>query len=137
MGSDREVNNLVLYDGVCTFCNSSVNFILDQEESKKLNFTPLQSELGKSILQRYNLPSGYVDSILFLQDNKLYSHSQAVFEISKFLKWPWSWVSIFSVFPKYISDLIYRFVAKHRYKILGKKEVCIVPEASDKSRFFE
>ena len=64
MGSDREIDHLILYDGICKFCNRSINFILKHERQAELIFTPLQSNLGQSILKKHNLPLDYTESLL-------------------------------------------------------------------------
>ncbi|MEO9966488.1 MAG: DCC1-like thiol-disulfide oxidoreductase family protein [Reichenbachiella sp.] len=137
MGSDREVNHLILYDGVCRFCNHSVNFILDHERNEKLRFTALQSELGKSILLKYNLPEDYTESLLYLENNNLYSHSKAAFKISNFLKMPWRIVVVFSLLPSILTDWGYNKIAKHRYALMGTTDACMIPGPESKSRFLE
>lgn len=137
MGANTEIKNLVLYDGVCKFCNSSVNFILEHERAEELSFTPLQSDLGQSLLQKFKLPTSYTDSLLFVSEGQLLSHSKAAFKISGFLKRPWSLISIFGLFPSFITDFFYNLVAKHRYRLMGQSDACMIPTPATKDRFLE
>lgn len=138
MGPNNQVNNLVLYDGVCRFCNNSVNFILKHERAHELLFAPLQSTLGQSVLKRFDLPENYTNSLLFLSNDKLYDYSKAAFKVAGFLKSPWRWLSAFGVvLPSFFTDFFYRLIAKHRYKLMGKSEACIVPSPDIKNRFLE
>jgi len=131
------LDDVILYDGICKFCNSSVNFILEHERSDSLKFISLQSFLGRLILDRYGFPEDYTDSILFLRGGKLSSKSRAVLRISKFLKMPWSIASAFLVLPSFILDPIYALVAKNRYNWFGKLDACILPPSNHKLRFLE
>ncbi|MEP1781566.1 DCC1-like thiol-disulfide oxidoreductase family protein [Reichenbachiella sp.] len=137
MGPNSQINNLVLYDGVCRFCNSSVNFILNHERNQKLLFAPLQSDLGQSVLRQFELPKDYTNSLLFLSDEKLYSHSNAAFKIVSFLKMPWQIVLILRFLPTSITDYFYNLIARHRYKLMGKTEACEIPAPENKGRFLE
>lgn len=132
-----ELDNLVLYDGVCKFCNSSVNFVLDHEKNDQLKFTPLQSELGAKVLKEHNFPTDYTESILFLNNGKLEAKSTAALKISKFLKGPWSLGRVFLIVPSFISDFFYDIIAKNRYKWFGMTDACMLPPANHKERFLE
>ncbi|MEP2024600.1 MAG: DCC1-like thiol-disulfide oxidoreductase family protein [Reichenbachiella sp.] len=137
MGTNSEIAHLVLYDGVCTFCNSSVNFILDHERNASLHFTPLQSEKGQAILEQYSLPLNYTDSLLYVNNGELSTHAMAAFRIARYLKTPWNWISIFRVFPSFLTNFFYNLVAKHRYKLMGQADTCILPSPDVKDRFLE
>lgn len=133
----EKLDNLVLYDGVCKFCNSSVNFVLDHEKNDQLKFTPLQSELGSEILKAHGYPMDYTESILFLSKGKLEGKAKAALKISKFLKSPWSLAQIFLIIPSFISDFFYNIIAKNRYKWFGQTDACMLPPANHKLRFLE
>lgn len=138
MDTIRSLNGLdriVLFDGVCKFCNDSVNFILRKENDDTLRFVSLQSSLGAEILKKYNLPSDYTESILFLNNNTLYTKSRAVLHISKFLKMPWSLGSIFLIIPSLLSDVCYDMFARNRYRWFGKTDACMIPPTNHKLRF--
>lgn len=137
MGSDYKVDHLVLYDGVCRFCNNSVTFILNHEKEAKLYFAPLQSDLGQSILKESGLPADYNDSLIFVSRDKVFSHAGAALRITRYLKFPWSLLSVFRVLPLLITNFFYNLVAKHRYMFMGKAEACIVPTPENKHRFLE
>ncbi|MGL1885333.1 MAG: DCC1-like thiol-disulfide oxidoreductase family protein [Reichenbachiella sp.] len=140
MGNIREIeelDNLVLYDGVCKFCNGSVNFVLDHEKNEELKFTPLQSEIGISVLEQYGFPVDYTDSILFLSGGELLAKSKAAFHISKYMKMPYGSMQVLNVFPAILTDFFYDIIAKNRYKWFGKTDVCMLPPRNHKVRFLE
>jgi predicted DCC family thiol-disulfide oxidoreductase YuxK len=135
MGSNRQIDNIVLYDGVCQFCNASVNFILKYERQPELSFCSLQSEYGKEILKRFHLPIDYTDSLLLLSKDNLYSKSIAVFRIAGFLLFPFSSFQYFKFIPTFLTDSIYNLVARNRFLFLGKKDECPIPSEKLRNRF--
>ncbi len=134
MTSLSNLNNIVLFDGVCNLCNSSVDLIITNENGNKLKFASLQSEVGRQIIARAKLEE-VPDSILFYKDGKLSFKSKAVMEVSGFLKSPYSWVRIFQVVPNTFLDIFYDLIARNRYRWFGKKETCRVPTLKERAKF--
>ena len=128
------MNNIVLFDGVCNLCNRSVDFIIRNQKSHKLQFASLQSDVGKSIVNK----SGFdeiPDSVMLYVDGKLLIRSDAVLAISTYLKRPYAYGIIFKYVPKILRDSVYNLIAKNRYRWFGKKETCRVPSADERERF--
>ena len=128
------MNNIVLFDGVCNLCNSSVDCIIRHEKSHKLQFASLQSDVGKSIVNKSGLDE-IPDSVMLYVDGKLLIRSDAVLAISTYLKRPYAYGIIFKYVPKILRDSVYNLIAKNRYRWFGKKETCRVPSADERERF--
>ncbi|MEM8527076.1 MAG: thiol-disulfide oxidoreductase DCC family protein [Bacteroidota bacterium] len=127
--------SLVLFDGVCNFCNSSINFIIDRDHRNYFRFTSLQSELGKKTLKKYALPND-LSSIILVDNDKAYTKSTAILKIGAKLGSFWKFLYIFMFIPANIRDRIYSWIAKNRYKWFGKKEtICEVPTLEVRQRF--
>ena len=126
-------NPVILFDGVCNFCNSSVNFIIEHDKKGYFKFAPLQSEIGKTLVDKFGLND--VDSIILVEDDKAYTHSTAALKFIKHLDGIWSWAYIFIIIPRPIRDFFYKLFAKNRYRLFGKKEVCMMPTPEIRSRF--
>lgn len=127
--------SVILFDGVCNFCNYWVNFIIDHDKHNVFKFAALQSEKGSELLEKFNLPKDDFDSFILISQNKVYKKSSAAFAISKNLS---GWPKVFGplrFLPSTLSDLIYDLIAKNRYKFFGKKEVCRIPSKEEKSKF--
>ena len=140
MGADHnnEINpnqSLVLFDGVCHFCNNSVNFIIDRDPKKKFVFAPLQSDLAKNVLTRLGEDASVIDTIILIQHNKLYKRSRAALEIAKQLNGLWPLCYVFMIVPGFIRDLVYKLIAKNRYKWFGQLEACRIPTPEMRERF--
>lgn len=127
---------IILFDGVCNFCDRWVNFIIKYDKHDKFRFVSLQSELGKNIKQHIHVQSN-IDSIVFYEPGKAYFvKAGAVFEIVKNLDcFPVKIMLLFKIFPEYFTNFIYDFIAKNRYKWFGKTENCRIPTDADKRKF--
>jgi predicted DCC family thiol-disulfide oxidoreductase YuxK len=126
---------VILFDGVCNFCSGMVNFIIRQDKNKKFRFAALQSDAGQKLLKEYNLPVENFESFILIDKGKVYKSSTAGLRLYNQLPWYWKWTQLFWIFPAFIRNGVYNFIAKHRYKWFGKKDSCMVPTADIKSRF--
>ncbi|MFO0563563.1 MAG: DCC1-like thiol-disulfide oxidoreductase family protein [Polyangiales bacterium] len=128
---------IVLFDGVCNLCNSTVQIIIDHDPAGYFRFASLQSEKAKELLARFGMkpPEGDPDSILLIQDGELYSHSGAALRIARRMTGAYKlfWATI--VVPWFIRDLVYRFIARNRYRWFGREEACRVPTPELRARF--
>ena len=126
---------IVLFDGVCHLCDGAVRFILKRERATELKFAPLQSDSGKSLLQKYGYPSGYLDGLILIENNRAHDRSSACLRIAGKLSFPWNLLFPLLIIPKPLRDFIYGMMASIRYRWFGKKESCSLPQWEDRSRF--
>lgn len=129
-----EVRNILFYDGDCALCNRSVNFVLKHERNKELFFAPLQSELAKKELSKYNYDFSELGTFALIKNGQAYFKSDAALSLSSFVKAPFSWFVIFKIVPRFIRNAIYDMVARNRKKWF-KKAYCVMPDPADKGRF--
>jgi predicted DCC family thiol-disulfide oxidoreductase YuxK len=125
---------IVLFDGVCNFCNFWVNFLIDQDKSKKFKFAAYQSDIGQSLLTS----AGYTqmpESVMFIYKGKSYTSSSAVLSIAREMPHFWKLLYVFILIPPFIRNPLYNWVAKNRYKWFGKQDACRIPTPDIKSRF--
>jgi len=131
---DNLQHPVVLFDGVCNYCNSMVNFAIKWNKKKNLRFSPLQSETGIRLKKQFNI-SDDVDSVVFINDGKAYIYSSAALNICRQLSFPVILLYGFIIIPSFIREPIYKWIARNRYKWFGKKEVCMIPTKEAKSLF--
>ncbi|MCB0507706.1 MAG: thiol-disulfide oxidoreductase DCC family protein [Bacteroidetes bacterium] len=134
--SSNQYDKLVLFDGVCNFCASSVQFIIKHDASNSLKFASLQSSIGQQLLAHYKM-SNNLDGVVFIENNQAYFKSKAAFQIAKYFGGIWRLLLIFKILPTFITDFVYDIIAKNRYKWFGKKESCMLPSPEIRSRFLE
>jgi predicted DCC family thiol-disulfide oxidoreductase YuxK len=131
------VNNqpTILFDGVCNFCNSAINFVIKRDKKGIIKFAPLQSDAGQSLLIQYNLPTNDIKSFVFIEEGKAYTQSIAAIKVCKYLGGLWPICKVFAIVPKFIRDSLYNWVAKNRYKWFGERDTCMIPTPEIKARF--
>lgn len=128
-------HSIILFDGVCNFCNYWVNFIIDRDVENIFKFAALQSEKGHEILEKFNLSKDDFDSFILISNDKVYNKSVAALKIAGKLRgWPKLLVP-FQILPPPVTDLLYGIIAKNRYKIFGKREACRIPTPEERARF--
>ncbi len=131
----HQQQSIVFFDGVCNLCNGFVQFILKHEVNSCYKFCSLQSDFAANFFKEKQFISSGIDSVIVYENNQFYIESEAAFKIINKLKWPYKVICIFSVFPKFINNLIYKFIAKNRYKMFGKSNFCWVMSEKTKNRF--
>lgn len=131
----KELPAIVLFDGVCNFCNHSIQFIIKRDKKGYFKFGALQSEEGKALLQQHGLSPEALDTIVLVEDGKAYSYSTAPLRIVKKLTFPWPIFYVFILVPIFIRNPIYKWISRNRYKWFGKQETCMLPTPEIRSRF--
>ena len=126
---------IVLFDGICHFCSSSVLFIIKRDRGGYFRFAALQTENGKVIMKQYNVNLDKTDSIILIEDNKVYYRSDAALRIARKLKGGWKLFYAAVIIPPFIRNFFYDFVARNRYRWFGKRDSCFVPDQNLKKRF--
>lgn len=127
--------HIVIFDGVCNFCNDAVNFIIKRDPNGIFAFTPMQSELAHEIMARYGISNVGIDTFLLIKNDQCFVFSGAALEITKDLTGFWYFFNVFKLVPGPIRDAIYKMFARNRYKLFGKKDTCMVPSKEVRSRF--
>ena len=130
---------LILFDGVCNLCNSSVLYVIKRDKNEKFLFAPLESDIGNKIIQKFSIDTKETDSILLynpLKDSLTYKSTAALL-IAKRLGFPTNILTLFLIVPKAIRNWVYNYIAKNRYKWYGKKESCMIPTPELKAKFID
>jgi predicted DCC family thiol-disulfide oxidoreductase YuxK len=128
------MSSILLFDGVCNFCNDSVNFIIRRDHDKKFKFAPLQSDFGLEMLKRYEIADD-IDSVVLIEDDQAFLHSTAALRIARNLGGIYSLAFAFIIVPAAIRDFFYKTFAKNRYRLFGKKDMCMMPTPDVRERF--
>ena len=128
-------SSIILFDGVCNLCNSSVQFVIKHDKGKKFMFASLQSTAGQLLLKQFDLPLQDFNSFILIENEKVFLKSTAALMVAKQLKGAVKLLYGFIVVPPFIRNGAYNFIAKNRYKWFGKKESCILPTPELKARF--
>jgi predicted DCC family thiol-disulfide oxidoreductase YuxK len=129
------MNGIVLFDGECKFCNGSVNFIIEHDKVGYFKFAPNQSEIAQEIFRKYNVDKANIDSLVLIENEKVYLYSTGALRIARKLNGLWSIFYGFIIVPSVIRDFVYKQFAKVRIRLFGKQEVCLMPTNEIRERF--
>jgi len=128
---------IILFDGVCNLCSSSVQFVLKRDKRNKFLFGSLQGNYGQQMLKKYYLPQNEFNSFMLLEGDKLYTKSSGALRMLKYLGGGWKLLYVFIIVPKFIRDAVYNFISQNRYRWFGKKEACWLPRPEWKKKFLD
>lgn len=127
---------IILFDGVCNLCDQSVQLIIKKDKKDDFRFVALQSDLGEQIIKHIGLDRSKTDSIILYEPGEAYYYkSKAAFTIAVYLGGFFSIISLFRFLPVFITDFVYDYIAKNRYKWYGKKDQCMIPTRETLSKF--
>ena len=128
---------IILFDGVCNFCNRTINIILKYDKVAYFQFAASQSNAAMGIMQAFGLEENAIASVILIDQEKVYTKTDAVIQIAKHLSgWP-KLFRLLKFIPKPMRDFAYDLIAKNRYALFGKMEKCRIPDASMRHRFLQ
>lgn len=120
--NSREEKPVILYDGLCNFCNAVVNFIAKRDRKKEFLFAPLQSKDARALLREHNEAFVSLKTVYLIEDGNVYKRSAAVLRMFGRLPYPWRIFSALRILPTAFTDFFYKLIAKHRYAWFGKRQ---------------
>ena len=134
---------IILYDGVCGLCNRLVQFLLRHDKQRRLRFASLQSDFAAKVLQRHGIDPKDLDTLHVIENyeqpnERVLQRSDAILRASRELGGFWSAAAaVAQVIPRSLRDVVYRFVARNRYRVFGKYDSCMLPDPNQRSRFLD
>ena len=133
----RQKKTIILFDGLCNFCDASVQFVIQRNSKQNFVFSSLQSEASKVFLVKQSAAIQNCDSIILITEDKVYTKSTAALKIAQKLDGLWFLMGGFWVVPKFIRDAIYDQIAKRRYRWFGKLDYCRIPTVQEQDLFID
>ncbi|MBA3513586.1 MAG: DUF393 domain-containing protein [Pyrinomonadaceae bacterium] len=135
-------NTLVLYDGVCGLCNGLNQFLLKRDPHDYFRFASLQSRFAASLLDRYEIDAVDLDTVYVVADygqpgERLLARSDAILHVLNRLDGIWGLLRVGRALPPSLRDALYDVVARNRYRIFGKYDVCLMPEGKYRRKFLD
>lgn len=127
---------VILFDGVCTFCNASVTFIIRRDPAAVFRFAALQSAAGEAYADRFP-QLRRIDSLVLIDEDRCYVESSAALRIASRLRGPWKLFSVLLAVPRPVRDAVYRWFARNRYRWFGRKDACMIPSPAIRARFIQ
>jgi predicted DCC family thiol-disulfide oxidoreductase YuxK len=126
--------NIILFDGVCNLCNSTVMFLIKHDKNNQLHFAAQQTSAGERIIKQYHINDNH-QSVIIIKNELVYFKADAIIEIGKLLTgWP-RILLVGVILPAFFRNWLYDLIAKNRYKFFGKREICSVPSKELEHKF--
>jgi predicted DCC family thiol-disulfide oxidoreductase YuxK len=134
--ANEDINSpVLLFDGVCNLCNTSVQWVLQRDRCGIFKFAALQSDTGQALLRRFGLPAENFDTVVLIDGGRIFTHSDAPLEVVRRLGGLWSLFYVLRFVPRFVRDTVYNFVANNRYRWFGRQSECMLPRPEWKGRF--
>ena len=128
---------IILFDGVCNLCTSTIQFIIKRDPQGYFTFASLQSEIGRQLLEEHGLQPDALDTFVLVEGSRCFTRSDAALRIAQHLSGGWSLVRVLSLIPKPVRDWGYTVLARYRYRWFGTHETCMVPSRDILDRFLQ
>ncbi|MFY9184116.1 MAG: thiol-disulfide oxidoreductase DCC family protein [Limnohabitans sp.] len=128
---------IVVFDGQCLLCNAWVRFLLRHDQRGVFRFAAIQGRTGQALLQQAGLQLEGLQTLLLVDGAKSWQHTAAILRILHHLGWPWRAAWLGWLVPALLRDALYRWVARHRYRIFGWSDRCMVPSPDAAARFLD
>jgi predicted DCC family thiol-disulfide oxidoreductase YuxK len=126
---------IVLFDGVCNFCDATINFLIQKDIQARLRFVPLQEPAGQALLRHLSMDTETFDTFLLLDHGRVYQRSTAGLRVLRYLPGAWPWLYGLILIPTFVRDAVYQIIARNRYRWFGRTDACMIPDASVRGRF--
>ncbi len=131
--------NIILFDGLCNLCNSSVQFVIKHDPKAVYRFASLQSEVGQKLLldNGISITNNDLSSFILLENNIVFTESTAALRVARNLNGLLPLLYFAIIIPLLIRNAVYKFISKNRYKWFGKRNECWIPTVDLKNRFLD
>jgi predicted DCC family thiol-disulfide oxidoreductase YuxK len=128
---------VVLFDGVCNLCNALVRFVIARDPDGHFQFAALTSDAARRLLQAAAVPSPLPDSVVLVDEGRVFTRSDAALRIARRLQFPWRLAYGLTIVPKGLRDRLYDVVARRRYHWFGRRDTCLIPSPAIRRRFLD
>ncbi|MET0384777.1 MAG: DCC1-like thiol-disulfide oxidoreductase family protein [Polyangiales bacterium] len=133
----HQPRRIVLFDGVCNFCDHAINFIIDRDSRGRFEFASLQSDVGKRLKAEVGITGSDISTLVLIEGERAYTRSSAAVRIARQLDGAWPLLYALVLVPRPLRDWAYRYFAAHRYTWFGKLDACRVPSPEVRARFLD
>lgn len=128
---------IVVFDGHCLLCNGWVQFLLRHDRRGAIRFASMQGDTGRALLAKAGLSVDNLQTLLLVDGERSWQHTAAILRIVHALGWPWRLAWVGWLVPAPLRDAAYRFIARHRYRIFGRSDTCLMPPPDVAARFLD
>lgn len=129
-------DDVILFDGVCVFCSRWVRFVASRDRARRFRFTAIQSAYGARLAQALGIDPDDPDTNAVIHGGVAYKKSDGALTVLSNLP-GLGFARVFFAVPRPVRDMVYNLIARNRYRMFGKFDACIVPDADLRARVLE
>ena len=118
---------LIVFDGECVLCSANARFVLAHDRTRRFRLTTAQGPLGQALYRHLRLPTDDYETMLLIEDGRMFADSDAVIGVWRGLGWPWRAAAAAAIVPRWVRDPLYRLVARNRFRLFGRRDLCWTP----------
>jgi predicted DCC family thiol-disulfide oxidoreductase YuxK len=125
---------IIVFDAECILCSANAQFVLTHDRAGRFRLASMQGEAGSALFRRHGIDPADPDTLIVVDGDRVLRDSDAILSIYAGLGWPWRAASIFKLVPRFVRDRVYRFIARNRYRLFGRRETCWLPAPKHRAR---
>lgn len=129
-----EAHPVIVFDALCVLCSANARLVLKHDQRGHFRLASMQGDAGAALYRRFGIDPADPETLIVVQGDTALRDSDAILAIWTGLGWPWRALAVFRVVPKALRDPLYRWIARHRYRLFGRRDTCWVPSAADAVR---
>lgn len=133
-GPDLGPGPIIVFDALCVLCSANAQFVLRHDRAHRFRLASMQGPVGAALLQAHGIDASDPDTIIVVDGARAWRDSDAVLAIYAGCGWPWRALAALRLVPRPLRDALYRWVARNRYRLFGRRETCWLPSAADRDR---
>jgi len=129
-----ETRDIIVFDAECLLCSANAQFILKHDRQGRFLLASMQGEVGSALYRRFGIDPADPDTLIVVEGDRVRRDSDAILAIWAGLGWPWCAAAVFRLVPRALRDAIYRWVARNRYRLFGRRDACWRPDLTFRDR---
>lgn len=125
---------IIVFDAHCVLCSANAQLVLKYDRRDHFRLASMQGDIGAALYQRFGIDPANPETLILVEGNDVRRDSDAVLAIYAELGWPWRATTALRLIPAFLRDPVYRWVARNRYRLFGRRATCWVPSAEQARR---
>jgi predicted DCC family thiol-disulfide oxidoreductase YuxK len=118
---------IIVFDAMCVLCSANAAFVLRHDRVGRFRLASMQGAIGAALYRRFGIDPTNPETLIVVEDGRALRDSDAVLAIWAGLDRPWNGLAAFQIVPRWLRDPVYRWVARHRYRLFGRRSTCWIP----------
>lgn len=125
---------VIVFDAMCVLCSANARFVLRHDRRGHFRLASMQGEAGAALYRRFGIDPADPETLIVVEGSRALRDSDAILAIGRGLGWPWRASAVLGLVPRGLRDPLYRWVARHRYRLFGRRETCWMPTLEQRER---